>query len=492
MEEKDTCPNYLGILTIGWCYILSARLVEMQGEGATMQYTTSEVEYYGENSCDLPDTNIIDVGEAAEDVTRWWYAILAQHEGWKAIVKRTRHDEFIAPWMVSRTCETRFAIKQQSFSPTSSYTPLSSEKAFDILAEFARLHNLGSQFPIALMTAITLPTHQYYMSTVQLPFPRTTSGKQPTTPTDIIPTIWSSLNKELPYYMTLSCSPEVMMSTLCGSFWELDVPCNLVAPWLHPLFEEIPASPTGKDYETLALIGAIRRPNIGALWMGAAAGGLAPTIIANVRTACPPLDAYSFPWTGCLQTFMDIAGSGSYAHGNPEHISRPDVWRLLHLPQTEGDELLFRKRPQTPWEPWGISLPKDCALRVTSHLKCARHEYQYHHWNCELQEGVIRDEGFTTKTVTEDPCDMIHVKEPRLFPKRELDQLASEEATLYIFLWLSINGEGKPSETIYQDEWLRGIWEEEEDVWEDETDDRDSKGLIGLEDRVRAWLDSIG
>lgn len=39
--EKTTGPNYLGILTIGWCYILSARLVEMQGEGATMSYTSS-------------------------------------------------------------------------------------------------------------------------------------------------------------------------------------------------------------------------------------------------------------------------------------------------------------------------------------------------------------------------------------------------------------------------------------------------------------------
>ncbi|KAJ6139578.1 hypothetical protein N7471_006064 [Penicillium samsonianum] len=70
----------------------------------------------------------------------------------------------------------------------------------------------------------------------------------------------------------------------------------------------------------------------------------------------------------------------------------------------------------------------------------------------------------------------------------------SSKASLYIFLWLSINGEGKPSETIYQDEWLEGIREEDEGGWaEDEADDRDSKGLDGqLEDRVKAWLNSIG
>lgn len=39
--EKATGPKYLGILAIGWCYILSARLVELQGESAIMRYTSS-------------------------------------------------------------------------------------------------------------------------------------------------------------------------------------------------------------------------------------------------------------------------------------------------------------------------------------------------------------------------------------------------------------------------------------------------------------------
>ncbi|OQE32591.1 hypothetical protein PENFLA_c001G02116 [Penicillium flavigenum] len=232
-----------------------------------MQYTSSGIDYDGENSCDLPETDIIDIGDADEN---------------KAIVKRTPHREFLAPWTVSRTCETRFAVNQR-LSPTSSYTPLTADQAFYVLAEFALLHNLRSQFPIALMTAITLPTHEHYGSTVQLALPRKFGGKQPTL-MEAIPSIWSSLNQELPYYMTLSCSPKVLMSTLCGSFWGPEVPYNLVAPWLHPLFNEIlqqnEKSPTvSQDYETLALIGAIRRPNIGALWIGAVAGGLAPKIV---------------------------------------------------------------------------------------------------------------------------------------------------------------------------------------------------------------------
>lgn len=71
MEEKNCGANYLGILAIGWCYILSAQLVERHGDGASMKYTTFKVAHY-------PDTETIDVGEVDGNITRWWYAILAQ------------------------------------------------------------------------------------------------------------------------------------------------------------------------------------------------------------------------------------------------------------------------------------------------------------------------------------------------------------------------------------------------------------------------------
>lgn len=40
-EEVDGL-NYLAILTLGWCYILSACLVGIQGHGMTMEYTGSK------------------------------------------------------------------------------------------------------------------------------------------------------------------------------------------------------------------------------------------------------------------------------------------------------------------------------------------------------------------------------------------------------------------------------------------------------------------
>lgn len=150
-----------------------------------------------------------------------------------------------------------------------------------------------------------------------------------------------------------------------------------------------------RDQELLALLGVIRRPSVSALWIGAVISGLGPKIIQKVRRGRPPLDSLAFPCTSCPQSFMDIAGSGPYACEDHEYISRPDVWRLLHLPSAEPDDLCYEFRPTTPLAPCGRSLARNCALRVASHLDCPRHEYQYDHWNWSLENGtIIQDHGF--------------------------------------------------------------------------------------------------
>ncbi|KAJ5936799.1 hypothetical protein N7466_003249 [Penicillium verhagenii] len=496
MEEESAVPNYLAILIIGWCYILSARLVEILGEGACMQYKEPEPEYSAENLSQSSKTHSIDVGEVDEAVIRWWSAILTQRNGWEGIVDQSPDSKFVTPWTVCRTCETSFVIKnKRSPSLTSFDIPLSSERAFEALAEFACLHNLGSQFPIALAVALVLPTHRFHGSTVRFPPPSSASGKS--VMIEAIPSSWASLNDQLPYYMTLSCHPELMFSVLCGLFWELEVPCNLVSSWLHPVLNEVLDDTAEYNQEILALIGAIRRPGLSALWIGAIASGLGPSILSRVKRGRPPLDPLAYPWTGYPQSFMDIPGSGPYAFGNPECISRKDVWRLLHLPPTEEDEYSFEYRPDTPWVPCGVSLTKDCVLRVASHLKCPRHEYQYDYLKWELANGaIVQDRGFSRSslpTMTNDTrCATPGIENLEVFPKKELDQTASRSASRYIFHWLYINGEGRPSEKIYQDGWLNGIWKESAYGADEIDDDSTEKPDGQSEAQIELWLNNIG
>lgn len=84
--------------------------------------------------------------------------------------------------------------------------------------------------------------------------------------------------------MALGCSPRIVMPSLCGVFWDTDVSCNLVSPWLHPIIREVPnvdgiADIPGRYHEILAFVCALRRPPLSALWLGAAISGLVPRIL---------------------------------------------------------------------------------------------------------------------------------------------------------------------------------------------------------------------
>ncbi|KAI2909075.1 hypothetical protein CBS11852_199 [Aspergillus niger] len=456
-EEHSNGPNYLGILALGWCYVLSAQLVEMRGGDSSMQYTSFQTGYSNESLPNVSQVHIVDIGEVEENVARWWSALLALN-GWKATVKQTPQGDFLAPWSVSRTCKTQFSIKYKG-APSSNHDlmPLSSGSAFEALVEFARLYGLQSQFLIALTIALIIPTHKYYKQSAKLPLPRASGAKSIDVPMD---TEWVKLKEDLPYYMTLSCSPEVMMSTFCGAFWEHDVPCNLVSPWLHPIINEVLGALPENELEVLAFIGAIRQPCFGAFWIGAVASGLGPQILHRVREGRPPVDAVAFPWTGCPQRFLDFAGSGPYTCKDRNYILREDVWRLTHYPSTEEDNEGYQHGPRVPWAPCGASLTNDCALYVTAHVDCPRHEYKYDHWEWYLPDGTaMQDRGFSkqvTPAVSEGRFDNIQLKTRRDFRRTKMDQEASREASGQVFLWYFFGGEGLPSESIYQEEWLKG------------------------------------
>jgi hypothetical protein len=130
-------------------------------------------------------------------------------------------------------------------------------------------------------------------------------------------------------------------------------------------------------------------------------------------------------------------------------------------------------------------------------LKCPRHKYQYDHWNWELADGaIIQDHGFSRSslsTIPENTYAISDIREVKIFEKKEFGQMASREASLDIFRWFCINGEGLPPESIYQDDWLQEIWEEDETGTEaDEANDQDFQGFVGQsEDQIESWLNKI-
>ncbi|RAL07214.1 uncharacterized protein BO97DRAFT_418757 [Aspergillus homomorphus CBS 101889] len=505
-DEVAVGPNYLAILTLGWCYVLSARLVELQGTGASMSYTAGKAAVCGQPS---PETTVqpIDIGETDDDTMLWWSSVLAPGEGWMAVVKQRDDGDFLAPWSVRNTSNQSLSIRQKgrgSFDASSE--PLSSRRAFEALVQFALLHNLGSQFLVALATAMTVPCHNFHGSTIRLPKPALSKGRCPAVPAKAILPEWALLRENLEYYMTLSCHPEVIMSCLCGMFWEPGVPCNLVSPWLHPILIEVSqtdnatSDSAGLDAELLAIIGSMRRPTISALWLGAAAGGLTPMILKRVKRGRPPLESIAYPWTGCPQSFMDDAGTGPYLQGQSkeQQIWRADVWRLLHLPFTDEDDLSYRYRPGTPWEPCGKMNARDCALRVASHWDCPRHRLIYHHWNWELEKTPqLQDPGFSSAmapVITRMDVDDLPIRRVEQYPHRIQDEDASQQASLEIFRWFIFNGEGFPPGDFYKNEWLDALQDDEDSEEESQGNDSNMDSHSPTEegpDGLQRWLDTI-
>ncbi|KAK1141791.1 hypothetical protein N8T08_008456 [Aspergillus melleus] len=104
MRSSAILADYLGVLAAGWCYVLSAWLVEVQGDGASMRYTDSRANVGSttkvENASER--THSIDLGEEASadaKTVRWWSAILAKGDGWNAVVQEGHldGDAFVTP-----------------------------------------------------------------------------------------------------------------------------------------------------------------------------------------------------------------------------------------------------------------------------------------------------------------------------------------------------------------------------------------------------------
>lgn len=109
--DSENIPNYVGVLDIGWSYILSLRLWETIGNNAMIKYTSSMATVYLKHNEDFPNI-CVDIGEVTEDACRRWAAILAPSEGWKATVI-FQDQEYLAPRSISVNSSPSLCIGQQ-------------------------------------------------------------------------------------------------------------------------------------------------------------------------------------------------------------------------------------------------------------------------------------------------------------------------------------------------------------------------------------------
>ena len=76
----ESAANCISIMALGWCYVLSARMIELnERKGAKILYTGSVATRYQEAISDASSSQavVVDCFEEERDTARWWAAILA-------------------------------------------------------------------------------------------------------------------------------------------------------------------------------------------------------------------------------------------------------------------------------------------------------------------------------------------------------------------------------------------------------------------------------
>ena len=182
-----------------------------------------------------------------------------------------------------------------------------------------------------------------------------------------------SATDQLPYFMLLSCTSNVLPSCLFSCFWNPSVHCNVASEWLHPILKEIlPPLIQKKKYEVVIRIMAARQPSSAPLWLGSAITGMLPRISSILSSFMPPGCPEVTVWMNCCQSFMDSAlHKGLQISDNAtlgKVVSREDEFCLLCV--TDVDSSRYGMPPLSPYPPFGVVKLNETALEVRLHAFC--------------------------------------------------------------------------------------------------------------------------
>jgi len=154
-------PNLLVIMVLAWSYILSARLMELQGRnGSQMFYTQTTAPLY--QGDEIVSSFPLDVGDVDSRTVRWFTAVLAPGRGFRVALLQGNTYSHYAPWEISLvTPGSPFSIRcgeGRRNLEMSGHTPLTSHEALRSLIGLCNRHGVSyHQLHAVLATALLLP-----------------------------------------------------------------------------------------------------------------------------------------------------------------------------------------------------------------------------------------------------------------------------------------------------------------------------------------------
>ncbi|KAG6140828.1 hypothetical protein E4U12_005804 [Claviceps purpurea] len=423
--------GHISLLMLAWAYVLSQRWSELIPGAEAIKYTNSS-SALSETGGGFKETDgpVVDLGIVTDEAVRWWAAVLAPGEGWAARIHH-RGEDLRSPWSVRLQSSKELTLcSRNTLSPGDDESPPSFSTAVQYIADYAKYHGVEDQSRAAFAAALLLPARRSISKTFRWPRPAW-HNKPPELSAEQCWPPWGEDNDQLDKLITMSCNVIGMLSLLCSSFVDPDLPCNVSGAWMQGAFAVLD-EPEAKKPDVLRSMLLKRSPTLGFLWLGAILLDMQGRIMACARPVVYTTDLHSTAWTATFGTFFQRPVA-DYPP-NTETIQRADEARLMFLSQAESHSEL----PLVPFPPFGTIAVRDCVLEVQLHASCSGSHgllYAGWTWDCLGNVKVAQDSGsrlLEFGDANEHPAASMAIR----FDKLDQDQDISVLMTTNIFTWL--------------------------------------------------------
>ena len=374
-----TEPNYLGLLTLAWGYVLSAYWTATQ-KGKI--YYTEHKAPCNSSSPDCVSQGYIfrlDVSVVPNEV-RWWQAVLAPRRGWEAIIHR-QGQTWLSPWTVENRPEGEFVIVWNGDGQPDIDQPPGYQQAHDMLAEFTTRRGLQCQSSMALMAALNIPTHNVWALPVHLPLPHAMDQHCSASTGDT--TTFKRLKDLIPRLITVALFG-VESFLRSGFYEETSVHSLSSGQWLQPAIVGWPDSTA-----FAAEVGCRRTPHLGKWWIGMAVSGMLSRKSVKILTgdAMWPTNLGVYAWIGAKDSYfcnvfgqdvrIRVSGTGKWAT-----IPRAKEALVLFATSGNGPQGSLKNPPSSPWRPSGdVWLDRSAAKVVELARSNATIRLDYNNWH---------------------------------------------------------------------------------------------------------------
>ncbi|KAF5573476.1 hypothetical protein FPCIR_13963 [Fusarium pseudocircinatum] len=398
--------NSLAVLVMCWSYILSVRLLEMQGR--EVRFTMDRL-WPDTSQRQIEQVIDLDLEGASPSLIRWLCAILGPKIGWQATDQGR-----LPPWATSLTTEVKLNIKASTPAIEIGWPPSSSE-ATELLIELCRLFDLGAEetdasgleplppYKASFLATLVIPFYKFTNLQPRLPRPHLTRPQRAGTFRSSHEQSIREYFNDMRYFMTLSTHPLSIGSIIWSILWQPDVDCNLVSPWLASVLDTLELVIKQKRVEVLVKTFLSRRPRVAIWWVALfLLGDLA--VLDWIRRyaekleekyasgSLSPPDPMVSAWTGSKQSFLDLDKDSLYTEPD-DLVARADLLRCrfdLKLQDSAGLNL--------SWRPFGYIHKKQVELELWPQLE-TKYSRKYHSftWYLNKRES-ISDKGFRVCT----------------------------------------------------------------------------------------------